>query len=51
MSGVRLDDLSGVDIHWKMLTTVRPKSKMEEEMFSRYFIISLVLFLLFKYEN
>ncbi|XP_059483243.1 uncharacterized protein LOC132201249 [Neocloeon triangulifer] len=35
MQGVRLDDLCQVEINWKMLTTIRPKSKMDEELFSR----------------
>ncbi|XP_069701297.1 uncharacterized protein [Periplaneta americana] len=35
MRGVALEDLNPVAIDWKMLTSVRPKSKLEEEMFSR----------------
>ncbi|CAB3363270.1 Hypothetical predicted protein [Cloeon dipterum] len=35
MQSIRLDDLCQVDINWKMLTTIRPKSKMDEELFSR----------------
>ncbi|KAG8337585.1 arginine/serine-rich coiled-coil protein 2 [Homalodisca vitripennis] len=35
MRGVRLEDLSCVNIQWKMLTTLRPKNKQDEELFSR----------------
>jgi hypothetical protein len=35
MRAVPLEDLNPVAIDWKMLTSIRPKSKMEEEMFSR----------------
>lgn len=35
MRSVALEDLSPVAIDWKMLTSIRPKSKLEEEMFSR----------------
>lgn len=35
MKGVKLEDLCTVNIDWKMLTTVRPKLKVEEDMFSR----------------
>ncbi|XP_039285554.1 micronuclear linker histone polyprotein-like [Nilaparvata lugens] len=35
MRGVRLEDLSSVNIPWKMLTTLRPKNKLEDEFFSR----------------
>lgn len=35
MRGVALEDLNPVAIDWKMLTSIRPKSKLEEEMFSR----------------
>ncbi|XP_060535135.1 uncharacterized protein LOC132707339 [Cylas formicarius] len=35
MQGLRLDDLSAVTIDWKMLTTERPKTKTEENYFSR----------------
>jgi len=36
MKGVNLADLCPVSIDWKMLTTLRPKTKQEEDMFSRY---------------
>lgn len=36
MRNLDLDDLAGVSIDWKMLTTQRPKSKLEEDYFSRY---------------
>lgn len=36
MRNLDLDDLASVAIDWKMLTTQRPKSKLEEEYFSRY---------------
>jgi len=32
---VSLADLIGVDIDWKMLTTARPRSRLDEEFFSR----------------
>lgn len=35
MRNLDLDDLAGVSIDWKMLTTQRPKTKLEEEYFSR----------------
>lgn len=35
MRAVALEDLNPVAIDWKMLTSIRPKSKLEEEMFSR----------------
>lgn len=35
MRNLDLDDLASVSIDWKMLTTQRPKSKLEEEYFSR----------------
>ncbi|XP_028135881.2 uncharacterized protein LOC114330673 [Diabrotica virgifera virgifera] len=35
MSGLKLEDLAAVSIDWKMLTDLRPKSKVEENYFSR----------------
>ncbi|XP_025420578.1 uncharacterized protein LOC112690723 [Sipha flava] len=35
MKGVSLDELYSVNIQWKMLTSLRPKSKIDEEYFSR----------------
>ncbi|XP_054287712.1 arginine/serine-rich coiled-coil protein 2 [Macrosteles quadrilineatus] len=35
MRGVKLEDLSCVNIQWKMLTTLRPKNKQDEELFTR----------------
>ncbi|XP_060869694.1 uncharacterized protein LOC132944397 [Metopolophium dirhodum] len=35
MKGVSLDELYSVNIPWKMLTSLRPKSKIDEEYFSR----------------
>ncbi|XP_066156897.1 uncharacterized protein [Euwallacea fornicatus] len=35
MQSLSIDDLAGVSIDWKMLTTLRPKSKVEENYFSR----------------
>ncbi|CAG0883190.1 unnamed protein product [Darwinula stevensoni] len=35
MRNVRIQDLSAVDIDWRMLTLQRPKSKVEEDIFSR----------------
>lgn len=36
MKNLNIDDLANVSIDWKMLTTQRPKSKVEEDFFSRY---------------
>ncbi|CAH1400410.1 unnamed protein product [Nezara viridula] len=35
MRALNLDDLCSVPIQWNMLTTLRPKSKIDEEYFSR----------------
>ncbi|KAJ8924857.1 hypothetical protein NQ315_001012 [Exocentrus adspersus] len=35
MRSLKIDDLAAVSIDWKMLTTLRPKSKVEESFFSR----------------
>lgn len=35
MKGLNIDDLANVSIDWKMLTTQRPKSKVEEDFFSK----------------
>ncbi|VVC33560.1 Hypothetical protein CINCED_3A023248 [Cinara cedri] len=35
MKGVSLEELYSVNIPWKMLTALRPKSKIDEEYFSR----------------
>ncbi|CAH1975160.1 unnamed protein product [Acanthoscelides obtectus] len=35
MKGLKVDDLAAVSIDWKMLTTMRPKNKAEENYFSR----------------
>ncbi|KAF7271196.1 hypothetical protein GWI33_015902 [Rhynchophorus ferrugineus] len=35
MQSLKINDLAGVTIDWRMLTTLRPKSKMEENYFSR----------------
>lgn len=51
MKNLNLDDLTNVPIEWKMLTMVRPKSKVEEDFFTRWsgvLVVSgwvLVLFL------
>lgn len=34
-----LNDLASVSIDWRMLTSKRPKTKVEEDYFSRYFKI------------
>lgn len=36
MQELKINDLAGVSIDWKMLTTLRPKNKTEENYFSRY---------------
>lgn len=35
MREAKLEDLCTVNIDWKMLTTLRPKTKVEEDLFSR----------------
>lgn len=35
MREVNITDLSSVDINWKMLTLARPKTKTDEEIFSK----------------
>ncbi|XP_059079413.1 uncharacterized protein LOC131877682 isoform X2 [Tigriopus californicus] len=35
MRGVKISDLSSVDINWKMLTLARPNNKTDEEIFSK----------------
>ncbi|XP_050301310.1 uncharacterized protein LOC126739596 [Anthonomus grandis grandis] len=35
MQELKIDDLAGVSIDWRMLTTKRPKSRVEENYFSR----------------
>lgn len=35
MKAVRLEDLAAVDISWRMLTMLRPKNRLEEEIFNR----------------
>jgi hypothetical protein len=35
MRSVRLEDLAAVDISWRMLTMLRPKNRLEEDIFSR----------------
>lgn len=35
MRSVRLEDLAAVEINWRMLTVCRPKTRLEEEIFSR----------------
>ena len=37
MRHVRIGDLSSVDINWKMLTLARPTTKIDEDIFSKYF--------------
>ena len=36
MRDVNISDLSSVNINWKMLTLARPKTKTDEEIFSKY---------------
>lgn len=35
MKEVRIDEFAAVDIHWKMLTDLRPLNRKEEELFQR----------------
>lgn len=45
MKKLSITDLAEVPIDWRMLTTVRPKSKVDEDYFSRFVIIFLVIFI------
>lgn len=36
MQSLKMEDLYSVPIDWRMLTTLRPKNKVDEEYFSRY---------------
>lgn len=38
MKKLSVKDLAAVPIDWRMLTTVRPKSKVDEDFFTRYLI-------------
>merc|ERR1711953_658131 len=40
MKHVAMEDLSGVTIDWKMLTTSRPAKKMDENFFSQLVFLS-----------
>lgn len=52
MRSLKLDDLYTVSIDWKMLTSLRPKLKVDEEYFSRYvFIFNLPVFGLCTYDG
>lgn len=44
MRNLDLDDLAAVSIDWKMLTTQRPKLKLEEDYFSRYCAINNIFY-------
>lgn len=35
MQSLKMEDLYSVPIDWRMLTTLRPKNKVDEEYFSR----------------
>lgn len=35
MKGLKFDELCIVPIEWRMLTSIRPKLKMDEEYFNR----------------
>lgn len=35
MQGLKFDELCAVPIEWRMLTSIRPKSKLDEEYFNR----------------
>ncbi len=39
MRGVKIADLSSVDINWKMLTLARPANKVDEEIFSKLVLL------------
>lgn len=38
MQGLKFEDLCAVPIEWRMLTSVRPKSKLDEEYFNRWIL-------------
>lgn len=42
MRNLDLDDLASVSIDWRMLTTQRPKTKLEEDYFTRYAFFSWI---------
>lgn len=44
MKSLRLDDLCSVGIQWKMLTSLRPKSKLDEEYYSKCVILFYISF-------
>lgn len=35
MRGLKFEELCAVPIEWRMLTAIRPKSKLDEEYFNR----------------
>lgn len=43
MKSMRLDDLCSVDIQWKMLTSLRPKTKLDEEYYTKYVYFNILL--------
>lgn len=39
MKGLKFEELCAVPIEWRMLTSTRPKSKLDEEYFNRWVFI------------
>lgn len=39
MRNLKIKDLITVPIDWHMLTTIRPKNKLDEEYFSKYLVL------------
>lgn len=42
MRGLKFEELCAVPIEWRMLTSIRPKSKLDEEYFNRFVRIIVV---------
>lgn len=43
MRSLKLKELVSISIDWKMLTTLRPKNKIDEEFFSRWAVLNTKL--------
>lgn len=51
MQCIRILDLATVDINWRMLTVVRPTTKLDEDYFTKYYIISFYFSFSYKILN
>ena len=40
---MQIRDLTSVNIDWKMLTLARPANKMEEDIFSKFVLIPMII--------